>query len=97
MNEAGMSQLNLGKLIKQARIDKNISQKELADEFGVTSSAISAWERNKTTPPAYVLIELAKKLEIVDEIFGRSKTQSRQDEISDIWDAIKEIREKVGL
>lgn len=92
-----MSQLNLGKLIKQARIDKNISQKELADEFGVTSSAISAWERNKTTPPAYVLIQLTKKLEIVDEIFGRSKIQSKKDEIADLWEAIKEIREKVGL
>ncbi|WP_372365549.1 helix-turn-helix domain-containing protein [Candidatus Uabimicrobium sp. HlEnr_7] len=91
-----MEKINIGKIIREGRINQNISQRQLANEYNVTPAAISAWERNKTSPPAHVLILLAKKLDIVEELFGYPKPK-KEDENQKIWNAINEIREKIGL
>ena len=91
-----MEKIDIGKIIKQGRINKNISQRELAEEYNVTPAAISAWERNKTSPPAQILILLDKKLDIVEELFGYEKPK-KESENEKLWKAINEIREKIGL
>lgn len=40
-----MSELNIGKAIKRLRREKDITQEELAAAIGVTSQAVSKWER----------------------------------------------------
>lgn len=89
-----MEKIDLGKIIKQARIGKNISQKELAREMGVKPGAVSSWETNKTSPPAHTLIAIAKKLEIIDQIFGR-KTSEQKSELQRMWKVICRIENKI--
>lgn len=60
--------MELGKHIKQYRIDANISQEELADRVFVSRQTISNWENNKSYPDV-------KSLVLMSEIFHVSLDQ----------------------
>ena len=49
----------IGKKIKQARIDRNMTQMNLADALGVSYQAVSNWERGQSMPDISKLPELA--------------------------------------
>ena len=45
--------------LKELRIEKQLSQKEVGDVTGVGQSSISAWERGEREPLAHQLVVLA--------------------------------------
>lgn len=47
-----------GKIIKQIRIDKNISQERLGKRLGVSGKMVSKYEKNQGNPPIYKLIKI---------------------------------------
>ena len=47
------------KRLKELRIEKQLSQKEVGDLTGVGQSSISAWERGDREPLAHQLVVLA--------------------------------------
>lgn len=54
----------LGDIIKKARKDKRIMQKELAEMLNVRPSTVSMWEAGTRTPDIQTLVKLSKSLEI---------------------------------
>ena len=57
--------------IKELRLSKNLSQKQLAQELGVSQSAVAKWELGKTEPTASAIIAIAKYFnETTDYILG---------------------------
>ncbi|MBE5856951.1 MAG: helix-turn-helix domain-containing protein [Lachnospiraceae bacterium] len=54
----------VGKNIKAARTEKNMTQLELADALGVTYQAVSNWERGNTMPDIAKLPDISKALDI---------------------------------
>ena len=59
--------------LKELRIEKQLSQKELADLLSTGQSSISAWERGEREPLAHQLVDLAKVFECsVDYLLGVS-------------------------
>ena len=48
------------KRLKELRIEKGLSQVQLAEETGISKSAIGFWETGKRIPLATVVITLAK-------------------------------------
>ena len=57
--------------LKELRIEKNLSQMQLALETGLSQSAIAKWELGKTEPTASAIICLAKFFnETTDYILG---------------------------
>ena len=63
--------LKIGKTIKQARIDQNMTQMNLADAMGVSYQAVSNWERGNSMPDISKLAELCGVLHItVEELLG---------------------------
>lgn len=40
-----MNAENVGRLIRKKRLEKNLTQKELADRLNITDKAVSQWER----------------------------------------------------
>lgn len=56
--------LLLGETIKRARMDKGLSQKELADFLGKTPTYISIIERGTQMPSHELLIKLGDKLDL---------------------------------
>ena len=59
-----MSQEKMGRFIRELRIEKEMTQQELADKIGVTDRAISKWENGRGTPDITLLIPLSKALGI---------------------------------
>ena len=57
--------------IKELRLSKNLSQKQLVQELGVSQSAVAKWELGKTEPTASAIIAIAKYFnETTDYILG---------------------------
>lgn len=50
--------------LKESRINKKYSQKELGKRIGVTESIISQWEGGYKNPKVSTLIELCKLLDM---------------------------------
>ena len=42
-----MNQEKIGRFIRELRIEKNLTQQELAEKLGLTDSAISKWENGR--------------------------------------------------
>lgn len=61
----------IGKKIKQARIDQNMTQMQLADAMGVSYQAVSKWERGNSMPDISKLADLCAALHLsVNELLG---------------------------
>jgi len=61
----------IGNRIKQARIDKNMTQMNLADAMGVSYQAVSNWERGNSLPDISKLGDLCAALDIsVNALLG---------------------------
>lgn len=58
--------------IKKARDNREISQKKLAEQIGVTPQAVCMWERGKRKVPAEILPSIAAALGCtIDELYGK--------------------------
>ena len=51
--------MRFGKILKELRVEKGISQMDLAKATGISQSAIAKWELDKTEPTASALITLS--------------------------------------
>lgn len=65
----------IGKKIKSARTEKNMTQMDLADAMGISYQAVSNWERGNSMPDISKLPELCQILEIsMDDLIGNEPT-----------------------
>lgn len=63
--------MSIAKRIKQARIEKNMTQLQLADAMGVSYQAVSNWERGNSMPDISKLADLCAALDLtVNELLG---------------------------
>ena len=63
----------IGEQIKKYRIERNITQEQLGELIGVTTQAVSRWERGGT-PDAEILPSIAEVLGVnIDALFGREE------------------------
>ncbi|MCM1307666.1 MAG: helix-turn-helix domain-containing protein [Butyrivibrio sp.] len=63
--------MELGETISLYRRNRNLTQEELAARLGVTSQAVSKWERRQSLPDVTMLPELCRILEIsADSLLG---------------------------
>ena len=65
--------MSLSGNIKRLRLDKNLTQEQLATKLGVSAQAVSKWETSETYPDGALLVPLANVLEVsLDELFGNN-------------------------
>ena len=63
--------MKIGTKIKELRIEKGLSQMQLAKAIGVSQKAIDYWERQVNEPKASYIIALVRVFEIsFDEFFA---------------------------
>lgn len=79
--------MNIGDQIKALRLRKGITQETLAQHFGVTSQAVSKWERGAAYPDIGMLPELSAYFGVsIDSLFSLSD-ETRLERIENmIWD-----------
>ncbi|KGK86519.1 XRE family transcriptional regulator [Desulfosporosinus sp. HMP52] len=59
-----MQTINVGKIIRELRIEKGITQKQLADKMNISDKTVSKWERGLGCPDVSLLSELSDLLEV---------------------------------
>ena len=63
--------MQLGKRIKELRIENNLTQEELAEQLGVSFQAVSRWENGNYLPPADILLVMSQIFDVsVNEILS---------------------------
>ncbi|MBQ8742047.1 MAG: helix-turn-helix transcriptional regulator [Clostridia bacterium] len=63
--------MSLSANIKRLRLEKNLTQEQLATKLGVSAQAVSKWETSETYPDGALLVPLANELDVsLDELFG---------------------------
>ena len=67
--------------IRELRLEKGISQKELAAKFSMSQGNLCDWEKGRSEPKIDTLIALADFFGVsVDYLIGRTDVQSPVDE-----------------
>lgn len=69
-----LDQEKIGKFIAERRKNQNMTQKQMAEQLGVSDKAVSKWETGKSMPDNSLLMELCALLEInVNELLSGEK------------------------
>ena len=53
-----MDQIKIGTYLKELRKEKNLTQEQIAEKFGVSQRSVSRWENGYTMPDIYQLLFL---------------------------------------
>ena len=62
--------MSLSANIKRLRLEKNLTQEQLAARLGVSAQAVSKWETSQTYPDGALLVPLARELDVsLDTLF----------------------------
>lgn len=71
--------INIGNNLKQLRLQKGLTQEQLADVFGVSAQAVSRWENNTSYPDITLLPGLAIFFDTsVDAIVGMDEIRKEE-------------------
>ena len=74
-----MDSEKIGNLIKKLREERHLTQREFADEFGVSYQAVSKWERGLNIPDIAILREICKNYQLsLDEILNGNMKENRK-------------------
>lgn len=77
-----MDQKKFGSFLRELRKEKQLTQEQLAERFGVTSRSVSRWETGSNMPDLSILVELADfyDVDIKDIIDGERKGEDMNKE-----------------
>ncbi|MBN1662734.1 MAG: helix-turn-helix transcriptional regulator [Deltaproteobacteria bacterium] len=90
---------DLGKILKQKRKEKGLTQKDVAEATQIDQSIISSWERGTRNPSFLNIHKLCQLLDItIDELLGLEKRKLvtltvSQENIEKLQSTIKEYEE----
>ena len=65
-------EIPIGSNIKRLRMERQMTQKELAKYLNVSVQAVSKWERGRAYPDLALLLPIASLFHVtLDDLFGR--------------------------
>lgn len=95
-----MEQIKIGNFIKERRMNKKITQSELAEKLNITDRAVSKWERGICMPDSSIMLELCKILDISindlysGEVVDMKDTEKKYEENLLEMTKLKELKDK---
>lgn len=85
-----------GDIIKELRIEKNISQDTLAKDLDVSPALVSKWENHSSTPGPEMLVYISDYFNVsVDYLVGKSKYRNLEASNTEIDNQIIEKAQKL--
>ena len=80
-----MNQQKIGGFLKELRLEKQLTQEQLAEELGVSRRTVSRWETGNNLPDLSVIVELADFYDVdLNEIFrGERRMEAMDTELKD--------------
>lgn len=92
--------VNMGAKLRLLRIEKKLTQKQLADQIGLAISAVSSYENGSRYPSYEVLIKFAHIFHVsTDYLLGISNSRNidvsglKEDEIQLIAELVDKLRD----
>lgn len=81
-----MDQQKIGAYLRQLRLQKNLTQEQLAEHFHTTNRSVSRWENGKSLPDISLLIELADfyQVDVRTILDGEPKETNTQNDIKEV-------------
>ena len=75
-----MDQQKMGALLKKLRNEKNLTQEQLAEKFGVSRRSVSRWEGGYNLPDIDILIEMSEfyEVELKELLNGERKNKQME-------------------
>ena len=86
-----MDALQTGKLIKEARTEKGLTQQALADEVHVSAAAVSKWENGHSFPDISVLESLSSALGVSISEIVMGKRMESENSTNDENEAMRSV------
>ena len=63
--------MTIGQKVKELRLERNMSQMQLAKEIGVSQKAVDYWERDINEPKAGYIVALVRRFDVTfDDFFA---------------------------
>lgn len=78
-----VDKIKIGNFLRELRNEKNLTQEEIAEKFGVSSRSVSRWENGNTMPELGILVDLAifYEVDIKEIIDGERKSENMEKEV----------------
>lgn len=81
MDDKGNELMQIGSRLSVCRQNKNMTQEELAYRLGITSQALSKWERGVSFPDISMLADISRLLEVsTDYLLGLGAHEEKADD-----------------
>ena len=90
-----IDQIKIGGFLRELRKEKELTQEQLAERFGVSSRSVSRWENGNTMPELGILVELAAyyEVDIKEVIDGERKSEIMEKEEKEILRKVADYAE----
>ena len=87
-----MDQEKIGSFLREMRKEKNLSQEQLAEKFGVSSRSVSRWENGNTMPDISILIELADyyEVDLRELLKGERKSEKMNEDLKETLEMVSD-------
>jgi transcriptional regulator with XRE-family HTH domain len=83
-----------GERLRVLREEKNMSQEELAEAFGLGKAAISGYERGKRTPSFDLLVGLADYFQVsTDYLLGRTDDRTPPEDMERVRENTRKLHD----
>lgn len=89
--------MDFGKQIKQMRLERKLTQEQMAEQLGVSRQAVSNWENNKNLPDLELIISMSRlfSVSLDDLILGGNTMNNLTEKL--IKDGNETKRAKINL
>ena len=82
--------------MKDTRLSLNLTQAELAEKFGVSSTTIARWERGEVVPEATGMLELALEALQTRAVLGSDEYAARRQKVKQsVQNTLNDARKRV--
>lgn len=92
-----MDQAKIGSFLKDLRKEKNLTQEQLAERFGVAARTVSRWENGNNMPDLALLVELADfyEVDIRELIDGERKSETVNEGVKETLERVSEYSHEI--
>ena len=89
--------MKINEIIRQRRIERNLTQEQVANYLGVTAPAVNKWEKGTSYPDITILPALARILETDLNTLLSFKEELTEQEIAIFLNCLSDLLEKEGF
>lgn len=90
------TQPELGRFIAKLRLDRGMTQAELADRLCIARSTLAGYERGSIQPTTFILTQISKRLDVdIKDLLGLETTMDNVKQSVDLFSIIERLTHNV--